>query len=153
MIATTLASPLFLSPRTIDAVRRLQRSEAWRVQSLLLLSALSLLLAFQGSGLEHPAVRVTGVVAGITLGALWAFRCVALERRSYRFKQLPVEQADALLRMAAEHESLLPHLDNLRAIRRRPVGDDEYQLALLEPTFAIRWQDYRRKVARGFLPG
>jgi Flp pilus assembly protein TadB len=152
MIATTLTSPLFLSPRTIDAVRRLQRSEAWRVQGLLLLSAISFLLAFQGSGHEHPAIRVSGVVAGGILGVLWAFRCVALERRSYRFKQLPAEQAEALLRMAAEHEALLPHLDNLRAVGRRPVGDDEYQLVLLEPTFAIRWQDYRRKLARGILP-
>jgi hypothetical protein len=65
---------------------------------------------------------------------------------------LPAAQADALLRMAAEHESLLPHLDTLRDVGRRPVGDDEYQLVLLEPSFGLRWQDYRNKLARGAVP-
>ncbi|EEF24288.1 conserved hypothetical protein, partial [Ricinus communis] len=121
MATSHLTHPTFLSPRTIDAVRRLHRAEAWRLRGNLAAAAVTLSVSVTWSAVEHPWLRVAGVAIGLALAGYGALRSVKLERRAYRFAALTAQREADLRRMAGEFPALSQHLAALDALGRRMV--------------------------------
>jgi len=151
MATTLFTQPTFLPPRAIEAVRSLQRSEAWRVRGIFAASALALSVSVTWSAAEHPWLRVAGIAFGLALAGYGAWRGIRLERRAYRFVALSKQREMDLRRMAEGFPALSEHLAALDALGRPMVGDDEHQLLLLEPELASQWHDLHRQRARGAL--